>query len=557
MESKAAAELTRAAITYLSDSGSGLTVTKRMSTVIDGQSVLRDPTELLREAARCVADGDYRRAVAVYQDLLEGDPHNIQALGGLGTALCHLGRFKEAETCLRQAVDAMPTWAQAQNNLGVVLRALGRFAQAEISIRRAVELDSTDISFLLNLAHTLLVLGRTQEAEACFASVAESEPRRVEALVGRAHAARLEGRFGEAEAMFKQTLAINPRSPDVLASLASLRKMSAADIGWLQSAEALAASGIPLTSEVSLRFAIGKYWDDLGEFGSAFRSYRHGNELLRTTVGRYNREARTRFVDDMVRVYTPEAIRQAGTLGCGSRKPVFVVGMPRSGTSLVEQIIASHPDAHGAGELGFWTEVLLANASVIRRGLLPEPIREKLAVEYLRILNEHSNTALRVVDKAPVNSEYLGVIHSVFPFARIIYVHRNPIDTCLSCYLQYLSPALSYTMDLSDLAHYYREHYRQIAHWRAALPPGTILDVPYEGLVANQEAWTRKVLDFLELQWNARCLEFHMTKRPVLTSSNWQVRQKIYSTSVERWRHYEQFVGPLIELMDLGSRRPV
>jgi hypothetical protein len=226
--------------------------------------------------------------------------------------------------------------------------------------------------------------------------------------------------------------------------------------------------------------------------------------------------------------------------------------MMRSGTSLAEQILSSHPSVKGAGELGFWSDAAREHETAIRQGLLGGPIREKLATDYLRVLESHSD-ALHVVDKAPVNSDHLGVIHSAFPKARIIYMQRDPIDTCLSCYFQPFSTALNFTMDLSDLAHYYREHRRLMAHWSAALPTGTILEVPYAELVADQEGWTRKILDFLGLEWDEQCLDFHKVQRPVATASYWQVRQKIYKDSVERWRNYKQFISPLLGLKALDQ----
>jgi len=256
-------------------------------------------------------------------------------------------------------------------------------------------------------------------------------------------------------------------------------------------------------------------------------------------------------VDDLIRVYTRETISRTESGGSASVKPIFVVGMMRSGTSLVEQIIASHRAVRGAGELPFWSDAVRQHATAMRQGSLGEPLRNKLAKEYLRILTGHSVDASRIVDKAPVNSDYLGVIHSILPNARIIYMQRDPIDTCLSCYFQQFSPALSFTMDLSDLAHYYREHQRLIAHWRSVLPPGTILDVPYEELIADQEGWTRKILKFLDLEWDERCLDFQSTQRTVATASYWQVRQRIYGDSVGRWRNYKRFIGPLRGLQDL------
>jgi hypothetical protein len=153
-----------------------------------------------------------------------------------------------------------------------------------------------------------------------------------------------------------------------------------------------------------------------------------------------------------------------------------------------------------------------------------------------------------VVDKAPINSDYLGLIHAVYPQARIIYLQRDPIDTCLSCYFQQFAPIMNFTMDLSDLAHYYREHQRLMAHWRSVLPAQALLEVPYAELVADQEKWTRRILEFVQLPWDERCMDFHKSDRTVHTASTWQVRQKIYRSSVERWRNYQKFIGPLREL---------
>ena len=177
--------------------------------------------------------------------------------------------------------------------------------------------------------------------------------------------------------------------------------------------------------------------------------------------------------------------------------------------------------------------------------ILSETARLEVAKDYLRLLEGRSASASRVIDKAPVNSDFLGVIYSVFPNARVIYMQRDPIDTCLSCYFQQFSLGLNFTFDLSDLVHYCREHQRIMAHWHAVLPPGFILDVPYEELVADQENWSRKTVDFIGLEWDAGVLEFHTNKRQVTTASAWQVRQNVYKSSVARWHNYEKFIGPL------------
>ncbi|HEX8783965.1 MAG TPA: sulfotransferase, partial [Steroidobacteraceae bacterium] len=178
--------------------------------------------------------------------------------------------------------------------------------------------------------------------------------------------------------------------------------------------------------------------------------------------------------------------------------------------------------------------------------------RRRLAEKYLRVLARQFPDARRVVDKSPFNSDILGILHAVFPHARFIYVQRDPIDTCLSCYFQSFPASLNFTQDLSDLTDYYRQHRRLIKHWRGSLPAGTLLDVPYEELVADQEGWTRRIMEFLGLEWSQQTLDFDKTDRPVLTASFWQVRQKIYTTSVGRWRNYEKFIRPLLDLKDLS-----
>ena len=332
-------------------------------------------------------------------------PDDPSAYNTQGAALCRAGRFKEAEHCFRRATELSPDFAEAHNNLGYVLRVLGRASQSEVSIRRAVECNPRELGAYVNLGHTLLLLGQAREAERCFAKALEVDPADVGALLGAANIASAEGRFAEAEAKLKQLLAHNPDMPGIWALLVSLRKMTSADGNWLSHARELADSSVEPSEQADLRFAIGKYWDDLGNYAEAFRSYRLGNELLRALGPGYNRTARTSFVDDMVRIYTREVVAEARTTGHSSSRPVFVVGMPRSGTSLVEQIIASHPAAAGAGELGFWTEVLLAHVSDLRRGPLSQTTKLRLAGSYLDLLDEYSKDAQRVVDKAPVNSD--------------------------------------------------------------------------------------------------------------------------------------------------------
>ncbi len=505
---------------------------------------------LLTQGNQALARGAYAEAVAFYKELVELDSRNADALNNLGAAFDKLGVLSEAEQCFRQAIAVKPDHSEAHCNLGILLRRRGETPESEIWLRRALKLKPNHVDARFNLGVTLVSLGRLREARTCFEKVLKRAPRHADALYLMGHIARLEGRFEEAEARFERVLKINTKMPGAWAALVGTRKMTSSDAAWLEGAKQIAASEITPSEKADVHFAIGKYCDDVNDFEQAFQNYKRANQLLKTIADPYERDVRRCFVDDMIRVYTREAISTVQGGASASMKPTFVVGMPRSGTSLVEQIIASHPAAKGAGELGFFGDEVLAHDSDLRQGMLSEPARKKLAEGYLRTLETRCGDAPRVVDKAPVNSDYLGAIHSVFPNARIIYMRRDPIDTCLSCYFQHFSVAMNFTMDLSDLAHYFREHQRLMAHWRAVLPRGSILDVPYAELVADQETWTRKILDFLGLEWDERCLNFHETKREVVTASTWQVRQKIYKNSVARWRNYEKFINPLLELRD-------
>jgi tetratricopeptide (TPR) repeat protein len=491
---------------------------------------------------KLIEQGAHAEAAALYEEAVELDPTHAEAICNLGSALSYLGRYDEAERCFREAMAIKPNFSEPCANLGVLLRQKSYLADSEAFLRRALKLNPKNLDARVNLGLTLMFLGRMRDAGACFAKVLKSAPRHVFALFGMGRLATLEGRFEEAETTFRRIIDIDPEMTNAWAALPLTRKMTDADGEWLRGMEEIAARAIHPMEEANLRFSMGKYCDDVNDFAQAFRNFQRGNELLKTAAEDYDRKERSHFIDELIRVYSRESISNIGAAGSLSAKPVFVVGMPRSGTSLAEQIIASHPAAHGAGELDFWVAQI---AEGVGQRILAEPSRLKVADEYLRMLDGFSGAASRIVDKAPANSDFLGLIYSVFPSARVIYMQRDPIDTCLSCYFQQFLMGMNFTLDLSDLVHYYREHQRIMAHWRAVLPPGFILDVPYEELVADQETWSRRMLDFIGLEWDERVLEFHTNKRQVTTASAWQVRQKVYKSSVARWHNYEKYIGPL------------
>jgi Flp pilus assembly protein TadD len=507
------------------------------------------PEELYAQAAKAQKSGDNAKAAEHLRAYLTQRPRDAEALNNLGAALIELGDFAGAQEQLRQAVSARAKYPAAQTNLGIAHLAQGRYAEAESALRRALNLQASYTTARANLGLMLALTGRLEDAQAEVAKVLRTAPKDSDALYASGMIAMSEGRFDEAEEIFKRSLTENPKHARTWSALASARKMTSADREWLTRADKHLGSILPPLHEAHLRFAVGKYYDDTQEYPKAFANYQRGNEVLKAIAPKYDHAARTRFCDDMIRVYTPETIARAQSEGSSdSTKPILVVGMMRSGTSLVEQILASHPAVGGAGELEFWSNAAGKHDSELRASLLGGSVRKKLADEYLRTLTRTCPDTQHVVDKAPLNSDYLGAFHSVFPRAKIIYVRRDPIDTGLSCYFQPFSSAYSWSFDLVDIASYYKEHARLVAHWRKVLPRDSFLEVPYEELVSNQVQWTRKMLDFLGLVWDERCLQFHKTQRPVVTASRWQVRQPLYNSAVQRWRHYSKSIGPLQDL---------
>ena len=546
-------EITHLLLMQLSGGGTGDPATARdAAPPRAGRSARKRVPALLGEAEALIGKRNYAVAAERLEEILQIEPDHPVAHNILGDALCKLGRFHAAEMAFRRAVELKPAMAEALFNLGTVLYWRGQIAAAETVLRRAVKQDPRNAEALAGLGHTLSALDRAKEAKECFEKALRLKPRHAGALCGLGWLASMDGRFEESERWLRTALDADPKCSEAWAWRVELRRMTGEDRDWLEGAERMLAEGVPPVEEARLRFALGKYFDDIGSYSRAFEQYKRANELQKLHATPYDRPARAEFVDEMIRVYPRERLARAVEGASGSQRPVFVVGMMRSGTSLVEQIIASHPLAAGAGELAYWNTAALKYREVLRRGA-PEPeLWSRLTDGYLKILGRQSSGAQRVVDKSTYNSDHLGIIHLAFPKARILYLRRDPIDVCLSCFFQQFSTAANFTLDLSDLAHYYREHHRLVEHWRSVLPQDAFLEVPYAELVADQEGWSRRIIEFLGLPWDPKVLEFHKTERSVPTASHWQVRQKIYSSSVGRWKHYEKFIGPLLPLRKLG-----
>lgn len=497
--------------------------------------------------------GQLDQAVESHRRALALQPDFAGAHSNLGDTLRELGLPDAAAASCRRAIELDPDFAAAHNSLGNALLDLGRLEEAAASYRRALVLNGSFVEAHVNLGLVLRQLGRVAEAEASCRAALELKPRAAQAIVVLAELRADGGHFAEAEELFKRAVAINPELSEGWAGIAYLRKMTLDDAGWAAQAQRMAERGVSPRQEAYLRFALGKYFDDVKEFEQAFSNYRRANELMKMRGAKYNRQQLTDAVDRITHSSHDRTwLNQTGSNASASARPVFIVGMPRSGTSLAEQILASHPAVFGAGELSFWNVASAElHESAALAGETGGNIIGKLAEDYLRLLGHLSADALRVVDKMPVNFLCLGLIHAALPNARIIHMRRNPIDTCLSIYFQHFVTAHTHANDLVDLAHYYREYLRVMRHWGSVLPEGAILEVPYEGLVGEQDAWSRKMVEFIGLPWDPRCIDFHCTDRRVSTASKWQVRQTISKSSIDRWRNYEKFAGPLLSLMEL------
>ena len=522
-------------------------------------------------------------AARCYRLALEARPEEPLILCNLGNAQRLLGLFEEAKICLERAIALNNTLGIAYSYLGQVLRDLGRRRDAVTAFERAIAVDSSSAENHCNLGTVLFEMRRVDVAMDCYRQAlalksdyapahlslglalrqqrrpADAEascraalvidPNYVEALafLGELQADR--GKFSEAEELFVKAIAIDPEFFSAFASIATHRKMTLADTDWLRGAQSLLGERLPLTGQISLSYALGKYFDDVQKFDDAFRHYARANELTKRYGATFDRSRFSAQVTRIIERFQPEFIRECQAEASAADLPIFIVGMPRSGTSLTEQILASHPAVFGAGELKFWHGAYrrleqVGFGSGVTKQLLPE-----IARNYLERLNGIGNGASRVVDKMPANFLYAGLIHAVFPNARIIHMQRHPMDTCLSIYFQNFFNIGPYANDLDNLAHYYREYLRVTDHWRATLPAMALLEVPYEALIDDQEGWTRRVLDFIGLPWDPQCLNFQDTNRVIITASKWQVRQKIHRASTGRWKNYEKFLGPLQRLV--------
>ena len=523
---------------------------------------------------------------------IAADPQYLDAQNNLGEILTRLDQPEEALKILDGVLRLNPRLENAHSNVGLAFLALGNEAQAWTGFRRALSIDPDYVPAHAGIAlaalefHALedgissahkvialepkkpdgysllgslqLALGLTEEAEASFRQGLSRDADYIPAKAGIGHILMEKGDLAGAEALFRSCLEKKSEEEDevssVLYSLIQVKKIKAGDpeIALLEKDAERLQGRLVDSKAIPLNYALGKMYDDLGAYEKGFPYYIAGARLKRKSFA-YAMAAKQEATERTKALFTREFVAGLEGAGSDSDVPIFVLGMPRSGTTLTEQIIASHPAVFGAGELrdvpamteegGF---TFLERMEILKRDEL-KPMGDR----YVQAIRRFSAGSPHITDKMPGNYHYLGLIHLMLPRAKIVHVMRDPLDTCLSCFTRLFAHGQANTYDLEEIGHAYKCYRELMDHWRAVLPAGSFYDVQYENIVDDTEAEARKLVAYCGLEWNEACLEFYKHKRNIRTASVTQVRQPIYKTSKQRWRNYEPFLAPLLK--GLGS----
>jgi tetratricopeptide (TPR) repeat protein len=487
-----------------------------------------------------------------YEKALALKPAYPEASNNLGNLLHLLDRSEEAVVQYERALALHPRYAEAHTNLGNVLAKLGRVDEAIAHLNQALSINPREVEAHDFLALVLSSLGRTEQALAHWDQVIALEPARPGIQINRGRALRVLGRVDESIASFEKATALAPRNPTGYLELARTKRLTEADscfVEMLKLARNLQA--LPEGEQIELHFALAKAFDDIGNREEAFWHLLEGNTKKREQLT-YDEGVMLLQIERTRAAFSLELMRAKQGLGEPAPVPVFIIGLPRSGTTLVEQILASHPKVFGAGEQSGLGS-LVARIPGFPEGIstiASEQLHE-LGAGYVRAIQPIAPaTAERVIDRTPANFLLAGLIPLVLPNARIIHSCRDRRDTALSCFSTLFENGHEHTYDLPELGRYLRAYEILMEHWRGVLPPGTMLDVQYEDLVDDLEGNARRIVAHCGLDWDEACLAFHKTQRPVLSASAVQVRQPLYRTSVGRWRAYEQALQPLLEALE-------
>jgi tetratricopeptide (TPR) repeat protein len=533
---------------------------------------------------------DSDKAIEYYRAALSADPQHLEAMNNLGAILTESELAQEAKDVLVRAVRLNPRYAEAHRNLGtvflqeedffraavayeealkhrpgftealvglaIVKRETNELDRAQSLLEQVLAADAQNGPALNQLATLSADAGYPEQALEFIERAIDAEQESESCLVTKGHLLTQFGDLEGAQVALEQALIRKPDSVPAKLAMVQLKKVKPHDTE-IPDLEAKLATlqSTSIARRTSINFGLGKCYDDIGDHLQAMDYFLEGCRLKRQRV-EHNADEHDAHIAHIMEVFNSAFIDRFACCGDASNVPIFVLGMPRSGTTLTEQIIASHSQAHGAGEL---PDLLgLANRSILTGAQAPFPESittitarelETLGAKYVVGLRERHASAERITDKMPANFLALGLIHLMLPNARIVHVRRNAVDTCVSNITKLFKNGQSHSYNLVELGRFYLAYDRLMAHWRAVLPAGAFYEVQYEALVADTETQARSLVEACGLPWEEQCLDFHKTERAIRTASVTQVRQPIYATSVARWRRYESRIGPLIETL--------
>jgi tetratricopeptide (TPR) repeat protein len=507
--------------------------------------------EAVRLAMSLHVQGRLREARQLCAQILSHNPRNAKAHYVTGRIALDGGDSDLAALHFGQAVKEAPSEP-------LFLVALGDASSEdhETAIKHylgALSIRPDMVAGLLGVARAYTRAGRAEMALELFDKVLRLDPNHETARIDLADALASLGRVDGASLVLRDSIRLRKALGGAYYALAKIQKFDSKSSMLNEILQELERSGLKSVKAIQLHYAAGKILNDLKRYGEAFDHFKKANLA---TGESFDLHSYRRGNDGVIEAFNAELLKSKTGFGDETEVPVFIVGMPRSGTTLTEQICSSHPSVFGAGELRNLRRILrragfqknsLAEFRDALASVTPE-LSRTLAAEYLREVHRPAPDALRVVDKMPHNFELIGFIALVFPKARIIHCRRDPIDTCVSCFTTSFIDRHAYKTDLTKLGLYYREYDRLMKHWNAVLP-GRIYECRYETLIAEQEAESRRLIEFLGLPWDDACLNFERNDRAVVTASNWQVRQPIYSSSIKRWKNYENEIQPLIDAL--------
>ena len=516
-------------------------------------------------------------AVEHYRRALKLDSVNADAHNGLGVALrkearaatrdlpeevakeipLDAAKLAQAEASHRRAIELRPDFAEAHSDLGNVMREQGRQGEALQSYRAALGLKPDYAEAHYNLGNVFKEQSRFADAEASYRTALALDPQHAKAHNNLGNTLKEQSRLDEASFEFDAAITLKPDFIEPHYALSLLKTYKADDPHRAMLEEMASTAGtLPVEAQIRYWFTLGKVREDMGDHDAAFDAYRCGNGLKAGTLV-WDEVLEDAMLERMITLFSKEFFAARPKPVHEGKAPIFIVGMPRSGTSLIEQILATCPGVFGAGEMSDLAEVIVAGTPGSDTTRFPEAVADFSAQDF-RSLGEQYTARLwslapestRITDKMPANFFYIGMIHLMLPQAKIIHAMRDPMDSCFSCYSRLFNGAnLAFTYDLGTLGRYYARYSRIMRHWHAVLPQGTILDMPYESMVADTEGQARRLLAYLGIAWDERCLAFHENKRRVKTASVAQVRKPIYKTSLARWQRFGDHLNELHELV--------